>query len=140
MTNLSRHHPSTDPGLAREINPGRGEHIVIRVPEHAQLTSPVLVAGRFGLSPAIAAILPQHLHRSLAICAVFKHGLVHRASCPFADVVLFPEDVADRDGLLVGFFEVDLRTFARFEYPGQWWITASIGPIAGTPTPLAIER
>ena len=138
MNHDSRPRLSTESPTGVIFPPCTAEHVVVQLPKMAVCAQSVYAFGRFAISSVIVNTLVPHLHRSLAVCAVLQAGALHRTCCPYAEVVLFPDDIKIIADLHVGYFQVDLHAVLGLEYPGTWWITVGVGPVIGSPTPINI--
>lgn len=101
-------YPSTLPPTAKLPALEAGEQLVAVV----QATG--ILAGRFAIArPALPAQPPPH--RLLALVATWNCGSWHGTAFPFARTALMVDDIEERQGRVVGHFQIDVRHI--FELP-----------------------
>jgi hypothetical protein len=116
----------------------KADMVALALPATARVGGVLVARGHFSLLAATRAGLGNDPHRLLTIAAVLRAGHLFRASCPFAEHALFPDDLVSSGNSTVGCFAVDIAGLLQLDTPGPWWITASLGPIASQPVPVAL--
>jgi len=123
-------YPSTRPVPGQSPPPGETECLTATCPAQGARGKPVLLTGCFRLRRASVASLGCAPHRALTVVVIpGVHANAAGVCLPFAAVTLFEDDLMIHGDTVIGFFQVDLAAYERFDFSEEYYIGISLGTL-----------